>query len=256
MRSKRHKRHITSKWGKTKVLMRSPQICPHIPDTRRMTRHSLLSMLKQYGMVYVKPNRGTFGAGVMRVEAVLRPGSVLFTYQSGLKVKRFSSYNAMYDSLRRLTGKRLYLVQKGIHLLTHRKRRFDIRVMVQQNLKRQWETTGIVGRLAAPKKVVTNIHNGGTVTAVGKLLSGHTAEGRKRRLVKSMRSLGLVVAKRMHRAYPGVKEVGLDVALDRTLYPWILEVNTMPDPYIFTKLKDKSIFRRIARYARAYGRLK
>jgi hypothetical protein len=34
----------------------------------------------------------------------------------------------------------------------------------------------------------------------------------------------------------------------------VLEVNTSPDPYIFRRLKDKSIFGKIRRYARAYGK--
>ncbi|UUZ90327.1 YheC/YheD family protein [Paenibacillus sp. P25] len=45
------------------------------------------------------------------------------------------------------------------------------------------------------------------------------------------------------------------MAIDQKLYPWILEVNTWPDPWIFRKLKDKRIFRRIYRYSKAYGRL-
>jgi glutathione synthase/RimK-type ligase-like ATP-grasp enzyme len=255
LRKQKNKRHVTSKWIKTKLLLASPRTRIFVPDTRRMTRRSLLSMLESYQMVYIKPNKGTFGIGVMRVEREEAEAGFLYRFQTGTKVRSFRSYNKMYSVIRKLTRRRQYLVQKGIHLLKYRGRRFDIRVMVQQNPRRQWETTGIVGRLAAPKKVVTNIHNGGTVTAVGRLLRGHVSTDGRRQLAGRLGELGLVVAKRLHRKHPGLREIGLDVALDKTLHPWILEVNTSPDPFIFKKLKDKSIFRRIVRYAKAYGRL-
>ncbi|MGO4276757.1 YheC/YheD family protein, partial [Paenibacillus sp. TAF58] len=38
------------------------------------------------------------------------------------------------------------------------------------------------------------------------------------------------------------------------LKPWVLEVNTAPDPFIFNQLKDKKMFFKVLRYARANGR--
>lgn len=250
-----NRRYITSKWAKTKALLPNRSIVKHIPDTRVISRKSLQEMLNQYGMMYVKPDNGTYGIGVMRVERESGPGGIRYRYQAGTKVRTFSSYDAMYDSIIKLTRKRRYLIQKGIHLLKHNKRRFDLRVMVQQSPSKRWVTTGIIGRVAAKRKVVTNVHNGGTLVPFDTLLKGHTGPAGRMRLFRGLEQLGLSVAKQMQTRYGGIKELGLDVALDQKLHPWILEVNTAPDPFIFSKLKDKRIYGRIYRYAKAYGRL-
>lgn len=154
-----------------------------------------------------------------------------------------------------MTGNRLFLIQKGIHLLKHSRRRFDFRVMVQVNLKGKWETTGIIGRLAHPKKIVTNYHSGGTPLPFERLMSTHMNTSQQQNYLGMLRKMGVQVAHQLQSAYPRIKEIGIDVAIDTKLNPWILEVNTKPDPYLFRKLKDRRVFRKVYRYAVAYGRI-
>nr|WP_275983982.1 YheC/YheD family protein [Paenibacillus hamazuiensis] len=250
-----YRRHIISKWLKTKALLANPKLHGFVPDTRKMNRNTLKTMLDQYKMVYVKPDIGTFGNGVMRVE--YKAGDAKpYSYQSGTAVRSFASYDAMYESIRKSTRKRGYLAQKGIQLLKYKKRRFDLRVMVQQTPKKTWETTGVIGRVAHPNKIVTNFHNGGTLTPVETLLQAYLPPEQRKQYIQALRSLGVRLARQLHVRYKGLKEIGADIGLDASLNPWVLEVNTSPDPYIFRRLKDKSIFRRIMSYARAYGKYK
>ncbi|WP_307719874.1 YheC/YheD family protein [Paenibacillus sp. 598K] len=244
---------VVSKWSKTSVLLEDGSIAAHIPLTRKLSHESLLAMLKQYNMVYVKPDRGTFGIGVIRVET---SGDGGYRYQEGTRVRTFASYDPMYHSLKQLIGNRTYLVQRGIHLLRHRKRRFDLRVMVQKSPSGAWESTGIIGRLAHPGKIVTNYHSGGTPMAFGELMATHLPTAEQPAYTTRLERLGERVARRLQRIYPGLKEIGIDVAIDTQLQPWILEVNTKPDPYIFRKLKDRSVFRKVYRYGMAYGRFR
>ena len=248
-------RHIQSKWAKTIALLSSPSLRGYIPITKRMNAASMKQMLHQYSMVYIKPNQGTFGNGVMRVEWSGASKGKPYQYQSGLRIRRFSRFESMYASILRETRRRHYLVQKGIHLLKYRGNRFDIRVMVQQSPKRRWEATGMIGRVAHPGKVVTNFHSGGKLQPVEQLLGNYLLPKRKLRYMGRLKSLGLEAAHVMGARFRGVKEIGLDVAVDARLKPWILEVNTRPDPFIFRRLKDKRIFAKVIRYAKAYGRL-
>lgn len=251
-RRRRRPRWLGSKWVKTKVLLRNSKIKPHIPDTRIFNRTTLKSMLGAYRMVYVKPVRGTQGKGVIKVE---RTGKD-FRYQEAIKEYVFPNFKEMLASLKRETGTKRYLVQKGIPLLKYRGRRFDIRVMIQKNLKRRWEATGIVGRLGHPRKIVTNFHNGGKPMPIDTLLDPSLKPLQIRKLKKRLKRLGLKVARQIGTKCPAVDAVGMDIGLDQSAYPNILEVNMRPDTLIFNALRDKRMYRKVRKYAIANRRLK
>lgn len=242
--------HIGSKWRKTVALMRSKPLRRLIPETTRYDRARLIKMLNRYGMVYVKPETGTHGKGVMRVA---RDGKN-FRYQLGKQPRVFHSYGDMANELGKRVKGRRYLIQRGIRLLKHKGRAFDLRVMAQVNPGKKWETTGIIGRVAAPRKIVTNYHDGGKLVQVRRLLSGHMGKSAMSSTIRRLESVGVLAGQAMRSRYSGIREVGVDVGLDRTLTPWIIEVNTSPDPYIFRKLPDPSVFRKIRKYQRAYRR--
>lgn len=247
---------LTSKWIKTKVLMRSTAISPLIPETVRFNRENLKRMLQKYKMVYIKPERGTYGNGVMRAEVVHESGNTQYQYQRDTKITRKTDVEAFYQSLKKHIGTRSYLIQKGIVLLKHQDRRFDLRVMVQLSPKGTWETTGLIGRVAQSGKIVTNYHNGGKPTSIEKLLSPHMNAARQAELIRRLKKLGEDIGRFYHKKNLGFKQLGVDVGLDRTLTPWIIEVNTNPDPYIFNQLKDKSMYRKVMSYRRALGKRK
>lgn len=248
-------RRVKSKWAKTNIMLKSEYLRQYMPATKLFGRTTLQSMLSEYGMVYFKPINGTFGKGVTRIERTTQP-ELGYRYQLEKTILFFPTFEQLYEKLVKQKKDRQYIVQQGIHLLRHMKRRFDIRVMVQKNPKNDWEATGIIGRLAHPAKIVTNYHSGGTPMSIERLMSDHTTSSELAAFKNRLRKLSITIAKNLEAAYPNIKEIGVDIAIDAKLHPWILEVNTLPDPFIFRKLPDQSVFHKVYRYAVAYGRFK
>ncbi|WP_249898088.1 YheC/YheD family protein [Paenibacillus sp. PK3_47] len=242
---------ISNKLTKTRVLLRSPELRRHIPVTRKMDQAILLDMLGRYKMVYIKPCCGSLGQGVIRVE---RYGDSSWRYQAGTVVRKFKGYRRAYQAIHSETQGKPYLAQKGVRLLAYKGRPFDIRVMVQRNLKGAWEATGLAGRVAHPRKVVTNGSQGGTIFPAEVLLNANTSSEKSNALIAEMKRIGVKCARQLATAYPGLQEIGVDIAIDRHFKLWILEVNTAPDPCPFTKLPDSSMLQRIIKYGKAHGR--
>lgn len=246
---------VRSKWTKTDVLLADPLIREHVPSTQSFQRSNVEQMLNQYEMIYVKPIFGTFGNGVIRIEKKSGISSP-FVFQSGKRKYAFTSFSAMYHKLLLVKKKKAYLAQQGIHLLEYSGRRFDLRVMVQKNPHSEWETTGLIGRVAHPRKIITNYHAGGTPMPVTRLLKKYLTEEQLAFYQVKLRQLGVDIAKVMERSFPRIKEIGVDIAIDHNLKPWVLEVNTLPDPFLFKRLPSRAVFRRIYAYAVFYGRFR
>ncbi|WP_055106449.1 YheC/YheD family protein [Paenibacillus ihumii] len=251
---------IASKWEKTKALNKREHILPYIPDTRVYSLAHLQDMLNEYGMVYIKPDCGTYGIGVMCAELekddIDENAGPLFKLNFGTQSEVHPTVEELHKSIKEKIGAKTYLIQKGITLLTYRRRKFDLRALVQKTPHNTWETTAFIGRVAAPQKIVTNHHSGGTALPIEELLGPHLSPSQFSALYKEMKTLGVQVASQLSRKYPRLKEIGLDLAIDEQYRIWILEVNTKPALFPFKWLQDKSIYKKVRRYAVAYGRLK
>lgn len=251
---------IASKWEKTVILRQNELIHPYIPDTRKYSAEHLGDMLNTYGVVFIKPDCGTYGIGVMSAELwrdeLGSSANPNYKLRHGIHTEMFPTLEELHAAITPHIGKRLYLIQTGIRTLTFRRSKFDIRALVQKTPRKNWETTGFIGRLAAPQKIITNYRSGGTIMTIENLFAPHLTPKQFTSVYKEMKILGVRVAAQLARKFPNLKEIGLDLAIDEQLHIWILEVNTLPALFPFKHLHDKSIYKKIRRYAVHYGRLK
>lgn len=251
---------ISSKWEKTLILKKKESLRPYIPSTKRFSYDNLQNMVELYGLVFVKPDQGTYGNGVMSIEPWqddLDPNNPMrYKLRFGIQSEYFPTLEELYLALEQKIGNRPYLVQRGIRTLTYRRKKFDIRALVQKSPLNKWETTGFIGRVAAQQKIITNYHGGGKILPIEELLGPYLEPHEFANLYKEMKILGVRTATQMVRKFPNLKEIGLDLAIDEEFRPWILEVNTLPALFAFKFLNDKEIYKKIRRYAVAYGRYK
>ncbi|WP_159885715.1 YheC/YheD family protein [Paenibacillus puerhi] len=235
-----------NKLGKYRALLKRRELAVHLPPTKRAEKANVRSMLAAYGEVYLKPNLGTGGFGIYKLSRAARG----YRLQGGTESRTFKSFDGAYAHFARVARKKTYLVQKGIPLLRYQDRPFDLRIMVQRSPSRKWEVTGMMGRLARPHKVVTNYHNGGRPMPVNDLVAPYIPRAKQGPYMGRLKALALRTSGHLSGIFPRFRAYGLDIGMDKGMKPWIIEVNTKPDKYIFKALADKRMFRKIMRYAR------
>ena len=125
-----------------------------IPYTRRMrSASSLGAVLRAYPYLYLKPESGKAGKGIMMLKFQEKER---LPYRLKIQTtRRSTTYKAstlakLWARIRKETGHTPYIMQQGIELASSRKRPFDLRVLVQKNTKGQWSVTGVGARLLAP----------------------------------------------------------------------------------------------------------
>jgi hypothetical protein len=223
------------------VMLRNKQLRSHIPPTKRFNRKTLNEMMRRYHTVYLKPVYGRKGIGIMRAE---KKGKV-YRLRKDTSVVRCESVHSLYRIVRGQVSRKAYLVQKGIRLQRYRGRPFDLRIMLQKNEKRKWEVSGIVGRVALPNRIVTNRSQGGKCLPATRLLQASMKKSEIDTYLDSLSRLSRRIGLQFQKTYPGGWQYGIDIAVDRNLKPWILEVNTKPAVTPFKMLRDRRMYSRM-----------
>jgi hypothetical protein len=235
---------VASKMDKTVTLLTDLQIRNFIPDTRPFSPLNLARMLSLYPEVYVKPDEGGGGA---RVASINQQDSRFVVHYRTNKTT-YQTQEQVISFLQRLARGDLLLLQRGIAVLQIDGKPFDVRVCVQKP-GHEWLVTGLIAKVAAPGKIVTNRCSGGKPLALEKALHKAGISGENKTDVRqNLAVLAGRAALVLETKYPALRELGLDVGLDRNLHPWIFEVNTQPRYKSFLHLPDPEIYRKIDEY--------
>lgn len=229
---------VASKWLKTRVLARNEALAHYLPKTVRWHPDKLFTMLSQFGLVFLKPDKGGGGFGVFSVERLERNR---YEVRYGTKRQTIADNHSLVAFLRRKMPRgRRYLMQQGIRLATVAGRPFDIRIIVQKPEK-NWVVTGMAAKVAPKEKIVTNRSRGGIAVPVAKAVGqsfGWTKD-RVHHLERQLTSIALHTAYTLEQQFRQLRVLGLDVGLNQAGNPWIFEVNTRPQFQLFLRIDPK-----------------
>lgn len=205
-------------------------------------------MLRRHRVVFLKPDKGGGGSGIIRVEQT-EAGRYEVRYMT--KRQTVCGKDTLVSVLKRLfrPGKR-YLIQQGIHLARISGRPFDVRVIVQKPSQR-WIVMGAVAKVAAKEKIVTNRNSGGIALRVPDVLSDGLGwpDDSIRQTTARLHAVALQTAAVLSERFTGLRVLGLDVGIDERGHLWIIEVNTRPQFHLFRQT-DVNRYRRIIRNQR------
>jgi hypothetical protein len=228
---------------KHKEMLQHPELHPYLPETHWLTTSRTLRMMKTYSVLFIKPNHGSGGTGIIRAKKT----------QNGYEVRCGQSYklvgsNSLYKTIQsyRKPSQR-YLVQRGLRLAQYDDSIFDVRVYMQKP-ESEWIISGMASRIAAPNQFVTNYHKGGHAEPLQKVLSTLLANNRSKvnDCLDRITKVSYIIAETINKRH-SIRELGIDLGIEKNGRLWIIEANSKPGHMLFTQLPDKAMLYRIRR---------
>lgn len=184
------------------------------------------------------------GQGILKVSmegdiCMIRTASNTYTYRT-LKSAALK--------LEQLIGTKRYIVQQGIDLIRIKGHPLDFRVLLHIKPDGEWKFFGIMGKVAAKNRFVTNHSRGGKAIRLHQALSqtfGLTKQEGSEWDTR-IKELSIQISNAMKKHFPNITELGLDVAIDTDQHIWLLEANTRPQYQLFRHHADPYLFDEIA----------
>lgn len=239
-----------------KLLNQNATLQPFLPHTKDASISTIADMMTRYNDLILKPCNGSVGRGIMRLQYVEsswkltynRTGSdrkpVTQLLKKG-KLPLFLCNHILHSP---------YLIQERIQLATYKDCPYDLRVTIQRGLNSHWKITGMFAKVALSNTFVTNIAQGGGVFPVENILTNSIGNLQPELLVDQVEQLALRIAHQLERHIPFAADLGMDIGLTSSGYPYFIECNGRDQRYGFRKAKLvetwKSTYRQPMGYAR------
>lgn len=232
-----------------RVFRQDPVLRRHMPDTAICSRRTLAAFLDKYRAVYIKPNVGGRGEGIVHAWRTA-DGRIRYVVEKG-EPHACPTAAALWERLG-LAGKKRHVVQQALELATFRGSKYDLRLMMIRDARRRWRFCGMLAKTAGPGSIITNIARGQgrVVPADEALAASHGPRG------PALRAEMLRLAWRCNRMFDRIRyewQMGYDFAVDPGGKVWLIEANPgNPSHALFAKLPDPAAYRRIKQAVRDY----
>lgn len=240
---------LNGKWQVYKALAEDSSIRPCLPETELCSSGDVLeAMLRRHKVVFFKPDLGTQGKGIMRIQVL--DNKRLYYKGRDRNSVTFAGIAAgfaeLYRVARNFAAGRRYLVQQGLPLHVYRNSPCDVRVIVQKDGQGQWVITGHAVRVGPAAGVTSNLHGGGRAIELQVLLEHLFPEDeeKQKQVLSEIEALALMVAHKLDEMLGRFGELGLDIGLQRDGKIWLIEANSKPGRKVFLYTKDFEARRR------------
>lgn len=235
-------RGFLNKWDVHSLLSERPELRRYIPRTEYLEGAATFeAMLANANQLFVKPVDGSLGADIAivrrdparSVRAGRRRFGETYSYnyysdQGLIRGRNLRSPADLWSHMERHLSPRPFIVQEDIGLATYRRRRFDLRVIVQRGRGGRWRVCLMFARVAAGREYRTNVDVGARTMPWRIVLRG--AFGRRAALVsRRIFTAVRVIADGFAAAHGSlVGELAIDVGLNRRGEPSLIELNSKP----------------------------
>lgn len=230
------------KWRIYRLLRGDAAGNAHLPESHPLTHiGQVLAMLHRYPMVYLKPNGGSKGMGIVKVNR-LSNGGFTVSYRRGSHNYQLAGANwAETEQLvKRGMYHRSYVIQEGLPLARFHGRPFDVRVTLYKDSNGRWICCGPAAKIAGKGSITTHVHNGGRIVPLRTALSYSFGE-KAEQIREGINRTSIEVAEAVERVtHLQLGELGLDIGVTASGRMAMFEANSKPGRAIFDPSWAKS----------------
>jgi len=218
------------------------------PLTKRMKGFpTLYEMMKRKPYLYLKPEDGKAGQGIMRVryqKSKSLPYRIQIQNNKNSTTYKAASLERLWNRVYQETKGSSYLIQQGIELAQVHGRAFDLRILAQKNDSGLWTVTGVGARMAGAKSITTHVPRGGTIEDPEKLLPIVFGQERSDAILSEVRKAAVHIARQIEKSsgYPH-GEMSMDLGIDNEGVLWFFEANSRPMKFDEPGIRKKSLER-------------
>ncbi|WP_282936953.1 YheC/YheD family protein [Paenibacillus sp. RC67] len=232
------------KWLKHEALWSEEEIRSVLPETEQFATDTFTQMIERHTVLFLKPDLGMRGQGIIKVS---REEGGACMVQTATKTYRHRNVKLASQKLKQLIGSKSYIVQQGIDLIRIKGKPVDFRVLLHIRPNKKWRFFGIMGKVAAKNRFVTNHSSGGKPIRLHQALLStfHVSKQDITEWDGRIRALSDKIAKAMKMHYPNITELGLDIAIDTNQQIWLLEANTKPQYQLFRYHANSHLYDKI-----------
>lgn len=236
--------HFLNKWDVHNHLVKATHLHPFLPTTLEYSYENVKKLLEVSDTLFIKPTSGSQGKQIFKLEQHTDDQRLSLSYSS-LQQNVTTHYEHLQDIITRLqpyTKKRHFIVQTGIDLIQLEGRPVDFRFLCHRRENDTWQVTSAVARVSKTGQFVSNLAQGGDMLPVQQVLVHLFDKKDARHLQKAMKSMALDVCNEISSISDGIfAELGIDITVDKSGHPWLIEVNTKPSKNMDKRSENDAI---------------
>ncbi len=222
------------KWEVHRTLMQQDATRRFLPETRLVrSSEDVEELLARHRIVYVKPCYGTQGYSIYRLSLQAQHVRIQYTKHKRTLTHQLKRSGEKWRSFlrKRFCGRRSFLVQQGIELLTDRGGGpVDFRWLIQKDGQNRWEITARVARVGNFDAITTNLHTGGRAVHATDLLrqNGFDEEKSLRQVLGKLDEASHLIARQIEEKAGRIGELGIDFGVTKRGDVYMIEINPRP----------------------------
>lgn len=190
----------------------------------------VLSMLNEFGFIFVKASGGAQGKQVLSIEQIDREYKLTFN-KHGLKEFIFNEIKDVKMLVEEFVKGREFVVQQGIRLIKYNGRNMDLRMLMMKDGQGEWQPVQHHCRIAQKTYTITNYSMGGDWVDYEEVYPCLCSQFPDRSIPDKEKLLDATrkVVYNFEKEFGSFGEIGMDMAVDIYGNIWFIEANTKPE---------------------------